>query len=175
MNRVSLVGRITRDPEVRFGQSGNSVLGFTIAVDRAQRDANGQRQADFINCVAFGQIADFISRYVKKGYMLAVGGRLQTRSYQGADGQQRNVTEVLCDSVENLTPRDPNSQPQNDNQPQQRQYQPNYNNPNQGYNNPTYQQQPEPQYRPQNLQKPAQPDSFDVSDSSDVADDDLPF
>ena len=176
MNRVSLVGRITKDPEVRYSQqSGNAILGFTIAVDRAQRDANGQRTADFINCVAFGQVADFIGHYIKKGFLLAVCGRLQSRSYQGTDGQTRYVTEVLCDTVENLTPRD-NSQPQFDNQPQQRpQYQPGYNNQNQGYVNPSYQQQPEPQYRPQNLQKPQQPDSFDVSDSSDVADDDLPF
>ena len=184
MNRVSLVGRITKDPEVRYSQTGNAILGFTIAVDRAIRDANGQRQADFISCVAFGQVADFVGRYIKKGFMLAVCGRLQSRSYQGTDGQTRYVTEVLCDSVENLTPRDNNQPSFNENPNYQRpQYQPNNqfqpnNNQYQGYANPTYQQPEQPSYRPQSLQPnsvQAQPESFDVSDASDVHDDDLPF
>ena len=182
MNRVSLVGRITKDPEVRYSQTGSAVLAFTIAVDRALRDANGQRQADFISCVAFGTTADFISRYIKKGFMLAVCGRLQSRSYQGTDGQTRYVTEVICDSVENLTPRDPNAQPQYNENPQYQprpQYQPNNqyqaNNQYQGYNNPQYQQQDVNYGRAQNLNSQAQPESFDVNDVSDVPDDDLPF
>ena len=168
MNRVSLVGRITKDPEVRYSQTGSAVLAFTIAVDRALRDANGQRQADFISCVAFGTTADFISRYIKKGFMLAVCGRLQSRSYQGTDGQTRYVTEVICDSVENLTPRDPNAQPQYNENPQYQprpQYQPNNqyqaNNQYQGYNNPQYQQQDVNYGRAQNLNSQAQPESFD--------------
>ncbi len=178
MNRVSLVGRITKDPEVRYSQnSNNPILGFTIAVDRGVKDANGQRLADFINCVAFNQTADFMSRYIKKGFLISVCGRLQSRSYQGADGQTRYVTEVICEQVENLTPRDPNAQPQQNVQPQynQPQYaQPQYQQNNsqyQGFGNPQH-QNPQPTYRPQNISNndvQAQPDSFEVPD------DDLPF
>ena len=178
MNRVSLVGRITKDPEVRYSQVGNAVLGFTIAVNRQQVDANGQRQADFINCVAFGQQADFISKYIKKGFLLAICGRLQSRSYQGNDGQNRYVTEVVCDTVENLTPRESNQQGGNENpqyQPRP-QYQPNnqyqQNNQYQGYNNPSYQQ---PQYQPQNIPGNNQPDSYDIPDTPNGSNDDLPF
>ena len=103
MNRVSLIGRITRDPEVRYSQAGVAFLSFSIAVDRQQRDANGQRQADFINCTAFGQQADFMGRYIKKGFMIAVCGRLQTRSYQDQQGQTRYTMDVIVDQVENLT------------------------------------------------------------------------
>lgn len=168
MNRVSLTGRITRDPEIRYSSNGASYLMFTIAVDRQQRDANGQRMADFINCAAFGQIADFMSRYVKKGFMLAVSGRLQSRSYQGKDGQTVYVTEVVCENVENLTPRDPNSQPNNMNEvrPQYQNQQQSFNNPSygnqNGYNNPGYQS---------TNQNNSQPESFDVP----VDENDLPF
>ena len=72
MNRVSLIGRITRDPEIRYSQNGSAFLMFTIAVNRNQRDANGQTVADFISVTAFGQQAEFIGRYVKKGFLLAV-------------------------------------------------------------------------------------------------------
>ena len=186
MNRVSLVGRITKDPEVRYSQVGNAVLGFTIAVNRQQVDANGQRQADFINCVAFGQTADFISRYIKKGFLLAVTGRLQSRNYTGNDNQVHYVTEVVCDSVENLTPRDPNAQPQqqnnnmnyNNNNNSFRPQNPTYNNNNnyRGFNNPSYgsQNNQSYNYQPQDIKsqnEPAQQESFGV----EVDDDDLPF
>ena len=112
MNKVILTGRITKDPELRYTQSGMATLAFTVAVDRQVRATDGTRQADFINCVAWGQQADFMSRYVHKGNMLAVAGRIQTRNYQGQDGQTRYVTEVVVESVENMTPRDPNMAPQ---------------------------------------------------------------
>ena len=112
MNRVSLIGRITRDPEIRYSQNGSAFLMFTIAVNRNQRDANGQTVADFISVTAFGQQAEFIGRYVKKGFLLAVAGRIQTRNYQGQDGQTHYVTEVVAEQVENLTPRDQNAAPQ---------------------------------------------------------------
>jgi len=101
MNKVILIGRITKDPEVRYSQNGtSSYLMFTLAIDRSSRDASGQRTADFISCTAFNQPADFISRFVRKGYLLSVVGRLQTRSYQGQDGQMRYVTEVVVENVE---------------------------------------------------------------------------
>ena len=85
MNKVILSGRITRDPEIRYTQNGASVVSFTIAVDRPIRDAQGNRQADFINCVAWRGTAEFMSRYIKKGYMLIVEGYITSRSYQGQD------------------------------------------------------------------------------------------
>lgn len=170
MNKVLLTGRITKDPEIRYTQSGMSNLRFSLAVDRTTKDANGNRQADFINCVAFGQQADFISRYIKKGYMLAVEGRIQTGSYQGQDNQVRYTTDVIVDRVENMQPRDPNATPATGYQAPQPQTQPQYQNPYQGYNNPSYGSAPA-----QNYQKPATkveaPQTFNV----DIADDDLPF
>lgn len=165
MNKVLLTGRITKDPELRYTSTGIASVSFTLAVDRAgQRDANGNRQADFINCVAWRGQADFLGRFIKKGYMLAIEGRVQTRNYQGQDGQMRYVTEILVDSLENLQPRDPNAQPTQSYQ-QQPAYQPN--NGYQGYNNPSY---GAPQQAP--YQQPVEAQS---SYNVEVADDDLPF
>ena len=138
MNKVLLIGRITKDPEIRYTQSGIPSVNFTLAVDRGMRDANGNRQADFINCVAWRGQADFISRFIKKGFLMSVEGKIQTRNYQGQDGQMRYVTEVVLDSVENLQPRDPNAPQANTGYQQPN---PNYqqnNNNYQGYNNPSY-------------------------------------
>ena len=110
MNKVLLVGRITKDPEIRYLQNGTPQVLFTLAVDRGVRDVNGNRQADFISCVAWRGQADFISRYIRKGYLMSVEGRIQTRNYQGQDGQMRYVTEVVLDAVENLTPRQDDAQ-----------------------------------------------------------------
>ena len=109
VNNVVLVGRITRDPEVRQTASGLSAVSFTLAIDRGQ-DKNGQSQADFIPCVAWNQTATFIGSYVKKGYMLSVEGRIQTRNYQDQQGQTRYVTEVVANRVQNLTPRNSQNQ-----------------------------------------------------------------
>ena len=168
MNKVILTGRITKDPEVRYTQQGVSVVSFTIAVNRQYRDANGNNQADFINCTAWRSTADFITRYIKKGYMLLVEGSIQSRSYQGQDGQTRYVTEVVCDSVENLQPRDTqNAGFQGGYQAQQ---QPQYQQSYQGFNNPSY-GAPQQSYQPQQQTYKA-PSGFNV----DVAnDDDLPF
>ena len=164
MNKVLLVGRITKDPELRYTSNGIPSVSFSLAVDRGTRDANGNRQADFINCVAWRNQADFMGRFIKKGYLLSIEGRIQTRNYQGQDGQTRYVTEVVIDQVENLQPRDNNmQQPNNYQQPA---YQPNNN--YQGYNNPSY---GAPQQAPYQQQPYEAPQSFNV----DVADDDLPF
>ena len=137
MNKVLLTGRITKDPEVRYTTSGIPSVQFTLAVDRGLRDANGNRQADFISCVVWRQQADFLSRYIKKGYLLAIEGRIQTRNYQGQDGQMRYVTEVIVDQLENLQPRD-NTQGMPNQQPQYQTQQPTYQqNTYQGYANPT--------------------------------------
>lgn len=160
INRVILVGRITKDPEIRYLQNGTSTVSFTIAIDRQFVGQNGERGADFINCVAWRNQADFISRYIKKGYMISVEGRIQTRQYQDQQGQTRYVTEVLAESVSNLQPRDPNQAPM-----QQGGYNQNY---NQGFNpQQQYQQAPtRPSY-----QQPSQDQALDLN----VTDDDLPF
>ena len=173
INRVVLVGRLTRDPELRKTQSGTSVCSFTMAVGR-RVSTQGQPDADFINCVAWRQTAEFISRYIKKGYMMSVEGRIQTRQYQDQQGQTRYVTEVLAEQVQNLTPRDPNQAPQQSFNNQQN-YNQGFNNQgynNQGYNN-QYQAPTRPQY-PTKPQAPAEPSQDQVLDLN-VADDDLPF
>ena len=105
MNKVFLIGRITKDVELRHSQKGVANVSFTIAVDRQFKDANGEKLTDFINCVAWNKQADFLAKYVIKGNMLAIDGRLQTRSYVNNQNQTVYVTEVICDSLQNLTPR----------------------------------------------------------------------
>ncbi len=109
INRVVLVGRLTKDVEVRKTQSGLSVAAFTVACDRRfasrnSQDAGGQNQptADFINCVAWRQSADFLGSYGRKGALVGVEGRIQTRNYNDKDGKKVYVTEVVCDNVQLL-------------------------------------------------------------------------
>ncbi|MFI3251641.1 MAG: single-stranded DNA-binding protein [bacterium] len=147
VNRVVLVGRITRDPEATVTASGITLVRFTIAVNRNYKDANGERQADFISCIAWRFQAEFLSNYVKKGNQISVEGRIQTGSYTDSDNQVRYTTDVLVESVSNLEPR-------NDNQ--------NFNNQNNFNAAPTGNST-------QNQQEFAAPSNFDVSD------DDLPF
>lgn len=122
MNKVILVGRITRDPELKTIASGSSVVNFTIAVNRpiaTQQNTNEQgndRNADFISCVIWNKQAENLAKYVKKGALIGVEGRIQTRSYD-ANGTTRYVTEVLCDSVqflENKTDSQQTSKPEQD-------------------------------------------------------------
>lgn len=100
INRVVLVGRITKDPELRKTQSGTSVVSFTIACNR--RVPSQGQDADFINCVAWNKTADFMTQYVKKGALLGLEGRIQTRNYDDKDGKRVYVTEVVVDSVQFL-------------------------------------------------------------------------
>src|SRR5690554_410352 len=102
INRTILVGRITRDPELRKTQNGNSVVSFTVACNRRFGD---QDQADFINCVAWNQTADFLANYIKKGALLGVEGRIQTRTYEDKDGKTVYVQEVVTSSVQALESR----------------------------------------------------------------------
>lgn len=101
MNRVILVGRITKDPEQKMTQSNIPVVSFTLAVNRQFADQSGERQADFIQCVVWRKQAENLARYVKKGALLGIEGRIQTRQYE-ADNGTRYVTEVVCDSVQFL-------------------------------------------------------------------------
>lgn len=97
MNKVELIGNITKDLELRYTQSTNkAVLNFTIAVNKR---VNGENSADFINCVAWSTTAEFISKYFKKGQSIAVVGRLQNKSYEDSNGQKRNITEVVVEET----------------------------------------------------------------------------
>lgn len=104
INRVVLIGRLTRDPELRKTQSGTSVCSFTLAVNRRQNQ-DGTQDADFINCVAWNKLADNIQLYQKKGNQLGIEGRINTRSYDNQQGQKVYVTEVIAENVQFLTPR----------------------------------------------------------------------
>lgn len=106
INRVILVGRLTRDPELRKTQSGASVVSYTIAVNRRVQTP-GQPDADFINCVAWNKTADLMAQYLHKGSLIGVEGRIQTRSYDNQQGQRVYVTEVITDSVQFLEPKMP--------------------------------------------------------------------
>ena len=100
MNRTILIGRLTKDPEVKLTQNQTPYCNFTIAVDRRFKDANGQRQADFINCVAWRQTATFIQKYFRKGSRIGICGSIQTRNYEDQNGQKHYVTEVIADEAE---------------------------------------------------------------------------
>lgn len=102
MNKVVLIGRLTRDPELRYTSSNVATVNFTVAVDRTFQNQNGEREADFINCVAWRKTAELIKNYLVKGSQIAVDGRIQTRSYDAQDGTKRYVTEVVCDNVQFL-------------------------------------------------------------------------
>lgn len=99
MNKVILIGRLTRDPELRTIANGTATTSFSIAVNRNFTNQNGEREADFINCVAWRRQAENIAKYCSKGTQVAVEGRIQTRSYDAQDGSKRYVTEVIADNV----------------------------------------------------------------------------
>ncbi len=100
LNHITIMGRLTRDPELRRTGSGTAVASFTLAVDRdyAPKDG-GQRETDFIDCVAWRQTGEFVSKYFAKGRMAVVSGRLQIRSWNDKDGNKRRTAEVVADSV----------------------------------------------------------------------------
>ena len=102
MNKVILMGRLTRDPEVRYTQGENSmaIARYTLAVDRRRTNAEGQREADFISCVAFGRQAEFAERYLHQGTKIVATGRIQTGSYTNKEGQKVYTTDVVIDEQE---------------------------------------------------------------------------
>lgn len=148
INRVVLTGRLTRDLELKTTQSGLSVASFTLAVNRQFTDANGNREADFINCVIWKKSAENLCKFTHKGSLIGIDGRLQTRSYDNNNGQKVFVTEVVVDSFSLLEPK--NESQTND----------------QSSNNNSY----------SNANTATEPDPFAGSgDTVDISDDDLPF
>ena len=99
MNKAILLGRLTKDPEIKYTQSGKAVASFTLAVDR-RKSASGEKQADFISCVAWEKTAETIGNYCSRGQQIAVEGRIQSRSYDAQDGSKRYVTEVVVQSMD---------------------------------------------------------------------------
>ena len=102
MNKFLGIGRNVKDVELKQTASGTSAVEFTIAVKRAFKNANGQNESDFINCVAFNKTAELISKYVKKGDQVGVEGRIQTRNYTNREGKKVYVTEIVVENVEFL-------------------------------------------------------------------------
>ncbi len=105
MNKAIIIGRSTKDAEVRSTTSGKQVASFTLAVDRDFKNAQGEREADFLPCVVWGKLADVCEKYVTKGKQLAVAGRIQTRNYEDKDGQRRYITEVIVSDLQLLGSR----------------------------------------------------------------------
>jgi single-strand DNA-binding protein len=113
MNKVVLIGRLTRDPELRYTGSNTPVASFTLAVNRNFSNQQGEREADFINVVVWRKQAENVKNYLTQGSQAAVEGRIQTRSYDDQNGQRRYVTEVIADNVEFLGSRNSSSNSNN--------------------------------------------------------------
>lgn len=105
MNKVILVGRITKDLELKRTNSDIPFVQFTLAVNRMYQNKSGEKQTDFINCVAWRQTAELLSKYMRKGNQIGVEGQLQTRTYDDPNGQRRYITEVMCENVHFLEPK----------------------------------------------------------------------
>lgn len=112
LNRIILIGRLTRDPELRYIPSGHPVASFTLAVDRPFANQQGERQTDFIDIVAWRRLAEQVTQHLSKGRLVAVEGRLQIRSYETQDGQKRKVAEVVADGVRFLDRKAPGAGPE---------------------------------------------------------------
>ncbi|MBB1078448.1 single-stranded DNA-binding protein [Limosilactobacillus sp. STM2_1] len=186
LNRAVLTGRLTRDPELRYTTSGTAVVSFTLAVDRQFRNQNGDRDADFINCVIWRKSAENFSNFTHKGSLVGIEGRIQTRNYENQQGNRVYVTEVVVDNFALLEPR------QNGGMNQQGGQQP-FNGNQQPFGAPTpqYNNQPQPgNNAPQSNPSPSADNGFDNGQSAgnqfpgssddggqsiDLADDELPF
>lgn len=106
LNNVSLVGRLTKDAELRYTPNNQAVATFSLAVNRNFKSQNGEREADFINCVIWRQQAENLANWSKKGALIGITGRIQTRSYEGNDGKRVYVTEVVVENFQVLEKRD---------------------------------------------------------------------
>ena len=115
MNKVLLVGRLTKDPELRTTPGGMAVTRFTIAVSEPFTNKNGERETNFISCSAFGRQADNISKFCHYGCLVSAEGRIRTGSYDAQDGSKRYTTEVVCDRVNFLSPKGGNEPDMSDN------------------------------------------------------------
>lgn len=111
INRAVICGRLVRDPELRRTSNGTPVTSFTVAVNRTFKNADGQQEADFLNCVAWNKTAEIVDQYCSKGNLVGVEGRLQSRSYQDNQGNNRTVVEIVADQVQFMQSRDSGNHP----------------------------------------------------------------
>lgn len=172
INRTVLVGRLTKDPELRYTPNGVAVCRFTLAVNRTFTDQSGERQADFINILVWRKPAENSANYLKKGSLAGVEGRIQTGSYEGQDGKRVYTTEVVADSVQFLEPRSSRDNSNNESstsnherEKPQTQSQPQQN---------SYNRRDDGQHRPEN-NTTINDDPFANNGPIEVTDDDLPF
>jgi len=163
LNRVVLVGRLTRDPDLRYTASGVAVANFTVACNRPFSKQQGEREADFINCVVWRKPAENLANFMSKGSLIGVDGRIQTRSYDGQDGKRVYVTEVVADSVQFLESKNSNRQSSTSGG---------------GQGSGNYQSESYQNQQPMQSQNETNQNQSNISDKLepiDISDDDLPF
>jgi len=167
INNVVLVGRLTRDVELRYTSNGTAVSTFSIAVDRPFTNASGERDTDFVNVVAWRKTAETIANFTRKGSLIGVQGRIQTRNYTNSNGQKVYVTEIVCENFSMLEPKSVTER-------RAQQSDGNSNNQSNSYNNV---KQNSDNKAPGNQNFPNfDNDPFEKSgDPIDISDDDLPF
>lgn len=167
LNSVCLVGRTTKDPELRYTPSNVAVATFSLAVNRNFKDANGERETDFINCVIWRQQAENLANWAKKGALIGITGRIQTRSYENQQGQRVYVTEVIAENfqmLESRAAREGSNAAQGNTSGA-------FGNDNGGYAGPYGQQAP--QQQGPNFARDSSP--YGNANPMDITSDDLPF
>ncbi|WP_445478015.1 single-stranded DNA-binding protein [Lysinibacillus irui] len=167
INRVVLVGRLTKDPELRYTPNGIASCRFTVAVNRTFKGQNGEQEADFISCVAWRKQAENLANFQRKGNLIGVEGRIQTGSYEGQDGKRVYTTDVVADSIQFLEPRNSTGGSQSTTDYQ-----------SSGNTSGPYQGSSQGQYGGQNNQPSymnGNEDPFANSKAPEVSEDDLPF
>ncbi|OCS87911.1 single-stranded DNA-binding protein [Caryophanon tenue] len=192
INNVVLVGRLTKDPELKMTPSGIAVARFTIAVNRPFTSQGGEKKADFINCIAWRKQAENLANFMRKGGLIGVSGRIETGSYDGQDGKRVYTTEVVADNIQFLESKNSGNQ-QGAGGWQQPQQQAGYSNNNQYGQQPSYGQQPygnapqqAPFTNPAPMQQPPNQQNYTTmnddpftdngnKNSVDISEDDLPF
>ncbi|HCT96500.1 single-stranded DNA-binding protein [Vagococcus sp.] len=171
INNTVLVGRLTRDPDLRYTSNGIAAASFTLAVNRNFTNASGEREADFINCVIWRKAAENLANYVRKGTLIGITGRIQTRNYENQQGQRVYVTEVVADNFQLLEKRQDNSGGGYQNNQQGNYNQNNFNNTQN--QNQTFRQSSMPGLDERGFNTDSEP--FGRSSKIEINDDDLPF
>ena len=169
INRVVLVGRLTRNPELKYTANGIANLKFSLAVNRTYTGANGERQADFINCMAWRGTAENMAKFLKKGALIGIEGRMETSSYQTTDGSTRYSTYVVCDHVQFLESK--KSQWQSPSSPQQ---EAGFQTQSTTFDSPFSQPGTNP-FVPNSVPSTYTPGQSQASSMINIDDDDLPF
>ncbi|MTN46612.1 single-stranded DNA-binding protein [Turicibacter sanguinis] len=169
INRVILVGRLTRNPELKYTANGIANLKFSLAVNRTYTGANGERQADFINCMAWRGTAENMAKFLKKGALIGIEGRMETSSYQTTDGSTRYSTYVVCDHVQFLESK--KSQGQSQSSPQQ---EAGFQTQSTTFDSPFSQPGTNP-FVPNSVPSTYTPGQSQASSMINIDDDDLPF